>query len=76
MAEITLKDNTYYRCENGAMVLVKQFAKSLVYKFRAISVSEVDSCFMYAGEQEVWNSRGEAIHYDCGWSIIEELGEA
>ena len=71
-----LEKNTLYRCSNGAFVKVKQFSKSLLYKFKAVYVSHEMQEIIDAGLQEVWTINGEAIHYDCGWSIVEKIYES
>jgi hypothetical protein len=65
-------DGGTYKCENGAIVTVKQISESLYYKFKAASISCVDDNIKEGGMQENWTINGVAYHYDCDWSFINE----
>lgn len=61
------------RCKNGAVVIVQKVSEFLYYKFKATKVEHRDLNIIEAGMQESWTSTSLAYHYDCGWSIVEEI---
>ena len=73
MNMVTLKDNHTYQCVNGAIVTVKNIGNNLYYKFKAISVTNIENYVKEALMQENWTEDGTSYHCEIKWSLVKEI---
>lgn len=68
---IYLKDGKIYLTKSRGKVRVKKANNfnGFYYKYTVDQWLDTDD----TNTSEVWSSRGEAIHYDCGYNIIKEV---